>query len=131
MQEQLPCACCWLWGQEQPGVHGLSLPDPCEVSQPHFQHIHPSAHLSWFEKNQVPSVSDSRHPLTPGTSSSPCQSCGCELWGSGPVQSVPQCCVLVAAELQGPGSLDIPVIACVNSLPWNSFSEDGPPWGEV
>lgn len=45
-----------------------------------------------------------------------------------------RCCLLAAAELQGlagPAPLDIPVIACVNSLPWNSFSKDGPPWGAV
>lgn len=30
-----------------------------------------------------------------------------------------------------PTSLGIPVIACVNSLSWNSFSKDDPPWGEA
>lgn len=29
-----------------------------------------------------------------------------------------------------PASLDILLTACVNSLSWNSFSKDDPPWGE-
>lgn len=78
-------------------------------------------------------MSDSRHPLIPGTSSSLARAVAMSS-GAVAAVSLPQCCLLVAAELWGRAGLaplDIPVIACVNSLPWNSFSEDGPPWGKV
>lgn len=58
-----------LLGQEHCGVHGLSLPDPCEVPQPHRGTRTPSgpeAHLSGLQKSRVPartSMSDSRQAL--------------------------------------------------------------------